>query len=74
MNDTLSMWTVYKSPTDFPGLFVARRFDIAAGEACPTDIRAVASTLALVRELIPQGLHCMQRDESDEPQIVETWI
>jgi hypothetical protein len=22
------MWTVYKNPTDYPGLFVARRFEL----------------------------------------------
>lgn len=74
MNDTLSMWTVYDSPADLPGMFVARRFDIAAGEAVATDVYVFAPTLAWVRDLIPQGLHCMPRDESDEPQIVETWI
>ena len=74
IDGTLSLWTVYDNPSDMPGMFVARRFDIGRGEAVWTDICVIASTLDGVRELIPQGLHCMPRADGDEPQIVETWI
>lgn len=34
--ETLSMWTVYEDPTDYPGEFVARRFVIGSGFSNPT--------------------------------------
>lgn len=66
----LVMWVVYRSPKDFPGVFVARKWLIDGA----TQETVQAITLEGVRALIPQGLHRMARDVSDDPCIVETWL
>jgi len=66
----LSLWTVYDSPSDYPGRFVARRFELNR----PTRLVLVASSLEGVRRLLPPGLYCLPRLPGDEPHIVEVWL
>lgn len=66
----LNLWTIYASPTDYPGKFVARRFEMDR----PTSEVILADTLDEVRSLLPRGLTCIGRSSYDEPQIVETWL
>ncbi len=66
----LDLWTIYVSPVDYPGKFVARRFALDQ----PTSEVILANTLDEVRSLLPQGLTCVGRSIHDEPQIVETWV
>ena len=70
----LSMWTVYDSPVDFTGMYVARRFIVAAGGYYSTDDVLFGETLAQVREQLPRGLYCMPRNDHDAPPIVEVWL
>lgn len=71
----LSMWTVYQSPSDYPGRFVVRRCEVARGvithDATPL---AVVDTLEAARAAVPRGLACMHRHPEDQPQIVEVWL
>lgn len=74
--DELPMWTIYQSPTDYPGQFVVRRFVMRRGvvhvdaEPC-----FVAPTLDRARKALPQrGLVRMERAPADERQIVEVWF
>lgn len=65
------IWTVYENPTDFPGKFVARLWDLDQ----PTDQIKVADTLREIRaELMPLGLHRLERQPEDDPHILETWL
>lgn len=75
-DDALAMWTVYDSPRDYPGKFVARLGVTRRGESepIPTGHIAVAPTLDLVRRMTPSGLVCLARSEGDDPTIVETWL
>lgn len=74
--DLLPIWTIYDKPDDYPDEFVARMHVV--GEitgACVSDGAVIrAKTLNEVREKLPPGLHCLGRDQTDEPHIVETWI
>ncbi len=73
----LLMFTIYENPTDYPGKFVARRFAVTAAGVMPEpDPLAVVDTIEEARAAIPdrEGLVCMRRNPSDEPQIVETWL
>lgn len=72
----LTLWIIYKSPADYPGLFVVRAHHVMKGKAEPVADEQVhtAETLEAARKFIPGGLHWLQRDPRDEPQIVETWI
>lgn len=74
MTDQFLMWCVYRFPRDYPGLYVARRWTIAAGEALATSDVVTSLTLDGVRAQLPPGLHCIARLLGDDPGIVETWI
>lgn len=73
----LSIWTVYDHPADFPNSYVARRFEVGKHSrgipTVTTDI--VQGELQIIRESFRHcGLTCLQRDDSDEPQIIESWL
>lgn len=69
----LSIWTVYERPLDHPEKFVARRW-IATQQPSPTDDVLFADDLDSLRKMMPSGLVKMQRQQGDDPVIVETWI
>lgn len=66
----LELWTIYDSPIDLPGSFVARKWVLDK----PTSELLQDKTLEGLRAKLPNGLHCMPRSPGDEPQIVETWM
>ena len=70
------MWTVYDNPTDYPGKFVARRFDVDASGPKPSASIIVMDDLDKLRDVLEfeLGLVKLMRNEGDEPQIVETWL
>jgi hypothetical protein len=72
--DTLDIWTVYKQPSDYPDQHVARRFEITPIGFRPTTDIFVATTLAELHALLPPGLVRMEREEHDDPVIVENWL
>jgi len=77
MNDdrSLSVWTIYRYPRDYPMHYVARRFAIGAGEALPTvDIICKRSLAVLRREMELRGLYRMGRAPTDPPHIIESWL
>ncbi|WP_326430379.1 hypothetical protein VQ574_20810 (plasmid) [Stutzerimonas frequens] len=71
--DQLSVWTVYRRPKDYPEQYVARRW-IAAPHPTPTEDILIADDLKTLQEKMPPGLTRMQRQQCDDPVIVETWI
>jgi malonyl-CoA/methylmalonyl-CoA synthetase len=68
--NAVTLWVIYDSPRDFPGLFVARKWL----NDRPTPDLLQGTTLKQLREQLPAGLHCLPRSEKDDPKIVETWI
>lgn len=64
------IWTVYDSPTDFPGCFVARKWLLDQ----PTHEFLQDATLEGLRAKLPKGLTPLQRSSQDDPKIVESWI
>lgn len=76
MTGVLVMWTIYDHPTDFPHYYVARKWEIGHGpEPVKTESVIFETDLTLLRtHLAKRGYTCLPRDESDEPQIVETWL
>jgi hypothetical protein len=61
--------TVYDSPSDYPGKFIARLFDVQN----PTEFAVVKNTLEEVRMSIPFQ-HRLERRIEDDPNIVEVWL
>lgn len=73
--ESLDIWTVYERPSDFPDMYVARRFEITAGKAEPTTEFIAAKLLAPVRRAMQErGLYRLDRNPNDEPQVVECWL
>lgn len=74
----LVMWTVYNSPTDFPGQYVARQFEMEQ----PTSHHFAHNDFAKVQgwvraEAARKGLAApvrMARQPGDDPVIVEVWM
>lgn len=66
----LALWTVYDSPTDLPGRFVARKWLLDQ----PTNDLLEDKTLDGLRAKLPPGLTCLARLPQDDPKIVETWV
>jgi len=66
----LEIWTIYDSPIDLPGRFVARKWVLDR----PTDKLLQDRTLEGLREKLPQGLVRLDRSPQDDPKIIETWV
>jgi hypothetical protein len=74
--DTMSIWTVYDNPADYPGKYVARRFDIDAGGPKPSSSIIIAQSLEMLRDILQFEMHltCLARSPEDDPKIVESWL
>jgi len=72
------MWVVTYNPSDFPGLYVVRKFLLSKAEDGtvandPTSDCWSAETIDAVREKIPDGHTCVPRRPHYDPVIVEVW-
>ena len=71
MTGSLSLWTIYDHPRDYPRSYVARRFELDQ----PTGEHMVSPDIASLRdEMMRRGLTCLMRDPTDDACIVETWL
>lgn len=61
---------IYDNPSDFPGKYVARLWDMDKS----TVYAVVAGSLAEIRNAIPKTMTCIGRTSQDDPCILETWI
>jgi hypothetical protein len=69
----VKVWTIYEQPLDFPAGYVVREYTVAAGKV-ETGEAQYALTLLQARALVPSRLYCVQREEHDDPSVVETWL
>ena len=75
--DPLVMWVMYESPSDYPNEFVARKWVIRSGAVHPIYTYYIkrSSDIETIREeLLALGLTRVPRNESDDANIVETWL
>src|SRR4029078_5418964 len=76
--DSLSIFTVYENPRDYPGRIVVGLFDVSVGGtlADPEPL-AIVDTLdearAAIKRVYP-GAAWVQRNPSDDDPIVEGWL
>lgn len=73
-NYTMPIITVYNSPLDFPGKYVARIHDIENGKPLPQPYALIKDSLEEIREVIPEQFIRMPRDPHDVVCIEEVWI
>jgi hypothetical protein len=71
--DRFLLWTVYVSPTDFPGIVVIRPC-FADETYQPLSCHIEAQTLEEARAMLPRGLTNIGRDKRNDPLIKEVWI
>lgn len=62
--------TVYRSPIDYKGKFVARLFDLNR----PTNLIVVKENIDEVRKTIPYRFEKMNRSLEDDIVIAEVWL
>lgn len=71
----LTVWTIYREPSDYPGCWVLRAHDIFPGEKTyPHEFCFVAMTLGEIRAKVPPGTLCIGRTAQDNPAIYESWV
>lgn len=70
----LSVYTIFERPTDYPDEFVCRRFESNKKGVLPCEVLGTGKTLEEVRRHVPTGLHRLDRNVGDDPNIVETWL
>ena len=70
MTEKIALWTIYKHPSDYPDEFVARKFILDK----PTSEIKTSDTIETLRLLLPMGLTRVERNDNDDPVIVETWM
>jgi hypothetical protein len=71
----LPIWTVYERPKDYSCGFVARMFEVTSQGPKPTGHVIKCLKLEPIQEKLERaGLTKLMRDETDQPQIVESWI
>jgi hypothetical protein len=74
------LWVIYENPSDYPGKFVARWWQLAVLPSepgavyVPTSEKHVEDTLDAVRARIGSGFAYFARMPGDDPVIVEVWI
>ena len=69
------MVAVYDHPKDFPDSYVARAHFVDRGRHWPSpDIFIARAKLEEVRAAIPAGMHRMNRQPTDDPCIMETYL
>lgn len=78
MSATLTSWTIFNGPMDCPHHVVVRAFHVVGGGSVipETNVR-VFDTVDDARgyvQLRNPGAVRFDRDESDDPAIVETWM
>lgn len=73
----MSMWVIYDNPTDYPGMYVARMWNVVTGELEPqptAEIIITANVDDLSDYFLEQGLAFLARAEADDPKIMGVWL
>lgn len=74
MPGTLITYTVFFNPSDFPGQYVVRAFEVVQCAVHPSAMARSAQTLAEARTHIPRGLFRMDPQPGDHPSVIEVWF
>jgi hypothetical protein len=75
--EVFSLYTVYESPSDYPGEFVARRWEVGSAGPEPVATSEVHRALeldVLRKRFIERGLARVPRAPDDDACIVEVWM
>lgn len=72
----ITTYTIYFNTSDYPNRYVVREFIVNSHsfKPVPKDVIYIGTSLEEARRFIPMGLVMIPRAETDEKQIVESWI
>lgn len=70
----LVIWSITTRTKDFGDRYVARPIVVPNRQPREEDGGLVAESLDEIRKLLPLGLTWMDRGQTDDPVIVETWF
>ena len=69
------MITIYKGPTDYPGKYVGRVFNVRMDKQVEAHPYAVVKdTYDELRKVIPFGFVKIAPSKNDDPKIMEIWL
>jgi len=70
------VFAIYWSPLDFPGKYVVRRWYVVPGnpDPVPDVVPRLTGSIDEARMMVPPGLTRIERQELDDPVLVETWV
>ena len=74
MSEKLEMYVIYRRPSDHPAPYAMRKWHIGDEGATPDDELATGETLDEIRSLIPHNFVRFERNPSDDPVFVESWL
>ena len=69
-------WTIYDHPSDYPDVFIARKW-IARRDGTVEATPSIVTSKDIMRlraEMMQMGLVKMMRSPGDDPKIMEVWI
>lgn len=72
--DALVIWTIYDHPSDYPGEYVLRSWKVADSGLYGGSVTAHHADLNEVRRVVPPGRQRIERDPTDDPVILESWV
>lgn len=78
--DVLSMWVIYWNPTDYPGKFVAREWQVHPGKLDPVPMpnAIIVDSLEAARTAVQFAsstlLTRLAPAPGDDAKILETWL
>lgn len=71
----LAMFAISTNTSDYGTRFVVREHRVSGGHTHTALVpHAVCDSLEEARASIPDGLVCLDRNEDDDPVIVEVWL
>lgn len=70
----IPMITIYDTPLDYKGLFVARLFDIKENQVLRSNIVCINESLEKLRESIPSWMLFLNRNINDDTCIMGTYV
>lgn len=71
----LSLFTIYHQPELVDPYRIREFFVLKSGQVQAGPVRGAAASLNAIRRLLPPGVDArLDRNDSDAPEIVETWM
>lgn len=72
--EVLTIWAVYRNPSDHPGKWVLRGHNVGPGVVMARPGCYIADSYTALLRSLPSGLQRLPNSPFDDPVIYECWI